>query len=130
MPGTLFTVTSTVAGALCPPRFSLRMTWIVNTVVAPTGSGVKTIDPVVLEAQVRVRSNDPFDRFFGGRSLLGTRTVPAGIVSDALTIEVASPEGEGTVFLVRFPALDHAPSVEHGQEQSDQDENLPELCHA
>ncbi|HEX9766742.1 MAG TPA: BatD family protein, partial [Nitriliruptorales bacterium] len=57
--------------------------------LVPTGVGTRTISPIVLEAQVRVRDTDPFDRFFGGRSLFGASTVPAGITSDPLTIVVA-----------------------------------------
>jgi hypothetical protein len=37
---------------------------------------------------VRVRADDPFDRFFGGRSLFGGGTVPAGVVSEPLAITV------------------------------------------
>jgi hypothetical protein len=56
--------------------------------LVPTGAGERTVDPIVLEAQVRVRADDPFDRFFGGRSLFGGGTVPAGVVSEPLTITV------------------------------------------
>jgi len=56
--------------------------------LVPTGPGQRTIDPIVLEAQVRLRRDDPFDRFFGGRSLFGGGTVPAGVVSEPITIEV------------------------------------------
>lgn len=55
--------------------------------LVPTGVGERTIEPIVLEAQVRTRSNDPFDRFFGGRSLLAGST-PIGVVSEELTIDV------------------------------------------
>ena len=55
--------------------------------LVPTGVGERTVEPIVLEAQVRVRGNDPFDRFFGGRSLFDS-TVPAGVLSEAVTITV------------------------------------------
>ncbi len=55
--------------------------------LVPTGVGARTIEPIVLEAQVRVRRDDPFDRFFG-RSLFGGTTVPAGVVSEPVTITV------------------------------------------
>ena len=62
--------------------------------MVPTGVGRRTIEPIVVEAQVRVRGNDPFDRFFGGRSLLGGGAVPAGVLSDPVTIDVeALPPG-------------------------------------
>jgi hypothetical protein len=56
--------------------------------LVPTGAGERTVDPIVLEAQVRVRADDPFDRFFGGRSLFGGGTVPAGVASGPLAITV------------------------------------------
>jgi hypothetical protein len=81
--------------------------------LVPTGSGVKTIDPVVLEAQVRVRSDDPFDRFFGARSLFSTRTVPAGIVSDSLTIVVDPlPPGAPEPFSGVVGSLDMVASLD------------------
>lgn len=62
--------------------------------MVPTGVGRRTIEPIVLEAQVRVRGNDPFDRFFGFRSLLGRGTVATGVMSDPITIDVdALPSG-------------------------------------
>ncbi len=55
--------------------------------LVPTGSGERTLDPIGLEAQVRVRRRDPFDDFFG-RSLFGTGTVSAAVISNPLTISV------------------------------------------
>ena len=62
--------------------------------LVPMGAGTRTIDPIVLEAQVRLRGADPFDRFFGGRSFFGGSSVAAGVVSEPLTITVeALPAG-------------------------------------
>ncbi len=57
--------------------------------LVPTGSGQRTIDPIGLEAQVRVRRGlDPFEEFFGRSSLFGTTTAPATVLSNPLTITV------------------------------------------
>ena len=55
----------------------------------PTSAGRKTVDPMSIEAQVRVsrRSLDPFDDFFSGGSLFG-RVVPQLVTSDPLSIDV------------------------------------------
>ena len=57
--------------------------------LVPSGVGERTIEPLGVEAQVRVqrRSRDPFDSFFGGSSLFGTR-VPVTVLSEPVTIEV------------------------------------------
>jgi len=56
--------------------------------LVPTGAGERTIDPIGVEVQVRVRSRDPFDDFFGGSSIFGSRTVPTSAASNRLTITV------------------------------------------
>ncbi len=58
----------------------------------PTGPGTKTIEPLSIEAQVRVRrrSRDPMDDFFdrfGRGSLFGTN-VPVVVASQPVTVEV------------------------------------------
>jgi hypothetical protein len=55
----------------------------------PTGSGTRTLEPVGIEAQVRVRrrSLDPFGNFFDRSSLFET-TVPAAVLSDPIQLEV------------------------------------------
>jgi hypothetical protein len=54
----------------------------------PTGVGTKTIDPMTLQAQIRVQgSRDPFRDFFGGGSLFG-RNVSQLISSSPLELEV------------------------------------------
>jgi hypothetical protein len=61
----------------------------------PTGPGKRTIEPLAIEAQVRVRrrSRDPFRDFFG-ESLFGTR-VPVGVASEPVDIEVLPLPAEG-----------------------------------
>jgi hypothetical protein len=60
--------------------------------VVPSGPGERTIEPLGLEVQVRVRrsdpSRDPFGDFFGGSSLFGSTVVPTAVLSNPLTIAV------------------------------------------
>ncbi len=57
--------------------------------LVPTGSGRRTIDPIGLEAQVRVRRGfDPFEDFFGRSSLFGATMAPTTVLSNPLTITV------------------------------------------
>jgi hypothetical protein len=57
--------------------------------LVPTGPGMRTIEPVGIEAQVRVRrGRDPFEDFFGRSSLFGAASVPVTVSSDELAIEV------------------------------------------
>ncbi len=68
-----------------------------RAILFPTGSGMKTLDPLSLEAQVRVRNRrtpDPFGDFFGRSGLLGRRT-PVAIASQPVTIEVLPPPASG-----------------------------------
>ena len=66
----------------------------------PTSAGAKTLDPLTIEAQVRVRqrSRSPFgDQFFGG-GLFGSR-VPVVVGSDPIEIEVLPhPAGQPDSF--------------------------------
>jgi len=59
-----------------------------RVVLVPTGAGERTLGPVGLEAQVRVRSRDPFDDFFGRSSLFGTSFASTAVLSNPLTISV------------------------------------------
>ncbi len=54
----------------------------------PTGPGVRTVEPLAIEAQVRVRRRprDLFEDFFS-ESLFGRR-IPVGLASEAVEIEV------------------------------------------
>jgi len=56
----------------------------------PTGPGSKTLDPMSVEAQVRVRDRSAFDPFgdIFGRSSLFDRNVPVVVASRPVTIEV------------------------------------------
>ncbi len=58
--------------------------------LVPTGPGERTLDPLGVEAQVRVRrrSADPFEDLFGRSSLFGTTVVPTTVLSNPLAIEV------------------------------------------
>lgn len=60
-----------------------------RTALFPTGPGTKTLDPIGLEAQVRVRNRsfDPFGDIFGRSSLLDSR-VPVAVRSRPVEIEV------------------------------------------
>jgi len=56
--------------------------------IVPTGSGERTLEPLGLEAQVRVRRNDPLDNIFGRSGLFGTSTVPTTVLSEKVTLQV------------------------------------------
>ncbi|NCG33114.1 MAG: hypothetical protein GWP44_09535 [Proteobacteria bacterium] len=63
--------------------------------MVPTGSGPRTLDPLGIEAQVRVRnSRDPFEGVFGRSSLFGTSVVPISVLSNPIGLDIqALPEG-------------------------------------
>ena len=66
-------------------------------ILFPTGSGPKTLDPMSVEAQVRVRDRgvfDPFGDIFGRSSLLDRR-VPVMVASLPVSIEVLPLPVEG-----------------------------------
>lgn len=64
----------------------------------PTGAGLRTVEPIALDAQVRVRSRDPFDDFFGG-SVFGGRSVRTSALSNPVTISVDPlPDGRPSPF--------------------------------
>ncbi|MEX2048145.1 MAG: BatD family protein [Gemmatimonadota bacterium] len=66
--------------------------------LVPTGSGERTLEPLGLEVQVRVRREDPFGGFFG-RSPFGTAVVPTSVLSNPVTIAVeALPPGRPEPF--------------------------------
>ncbi|MDX1646575.1 MAG: BatD family protein [Longimicrobiales bacterium] len=57
--------------------------------LVPSGAGERTVEPIGVEAQVRVRAGrDPFEDFFGRSSLFGTRTVPTTVLANPVRIEV------------------------------------------
>ncbi|MFC1639250.1 BatD family protein [Gemmatimonadota bacterium] len=64
------------------------MATIKKLALFPTGTGTKTIDPMTMQAQIRVQgSRDPFRDFFGGGSLFG-RNVSQLISSAPIELEV------------------------------------------
>lgn len=55
----------------------------------PTGAGTREIEPIGVEAQVRVRgTRDPFSDFFGRSSLFGSSSAPVTVLANPLSIEV------------------------------------------
>lgn len=57
--------------------------------LVPTGAGRRTIEPIGVETQVRVRAGrDPFEDFFGRSSLFGTRSVTTTVLANPVTIDV------------------------------------------
>lgn len=87
----------------------------------PTGSGPKTIEPLTLEAQVRVQRRsrsrfgdpfgDPFGSVFGG-GLLGSR-IPVVVGSDAVDIEVLPlPPGQPDSFSGLVGRLEVSASID------------------
>jgi hypothetical protein len=56
--------------------------------LVPSGTGTRTLEPVGLEVQVRVRRSDPFGDLFGGSPLFGSSVVPTPVLSNPLRIVV------------------------------------------
>ncbi len=58
--------------------------------LVPSGVGEHTLEPIGVEAQVRVQGRrDPFEDIFGRSSLFGgSTTVPTTVISNALSIDV------------------------------------------
>ncbi len=67
-----------------------------HSVLFPTGPGTKTVEPMTVEARVRIqqRSRDPFQDFFNRSSLFGS-IEPVLVASEAVEIEVMPLPGEG-----------------------------------
>ncbi|MYI06044.1 MAG: protein BatD [Gemmatimonadetes bacterium] len=87
----------------------------------PTGAGSRTLDPLTIEAQVRVPDRtptglDPFGDFFG-RSSLFDRRVPVAAASQPVTIEVLRPPAEGrpASFSGHVGTLDIATSTDRAE---------------
>jgi len=80
----------------------------------PTGPGTRTIEPIGVEAQVRVReSRDPFTDFFGRRSLFGSSTVQTTVLAEPVTIEVDPlPAGRPEPFSGVVGSLDVSASLD------------------
>ena len=67
-----------------------------HSVLFPTGPGAKTVEPISVEARVRVqrRSRNPFEDIFNRSSLFGS-LVPTLVTSDPVDIEVLPLPVEG-----------------------------------
>lgn len=87
---------------------------IQRVALVPTGVGQRTIEPLGIEAQVRVRGRrDPLDRIFGRGSLFGTSLVPTSVLSNSLTIEVQPlPPGRPEPFSGVVGSLDITAEVD------------------
>ena len=82
--------------------------------LVPAGAGERTIEPLGIEAQVRVRrGRDPFGGLLGRSSLFGTTVVPTSVLSNPLTIEVEPlPPGRPEPFSGVVGSLDIAAAVD------------------
>ncbi|MEM7414636.1 MAG: BatD family protein [Gemmatimonadota bacterium] len=80
----------------------------------PTGAGPREIEPIGVEAQVRVRgSRDPFSDVFGRSSLFGTSSLPVTVLANPLTIDVRPlPGGAPEPYSGIVGALDVDASVD------------------
>lgn len=56
--------------------------------LVPSGRGTRTLEPIGLEVQVRVRRSDPIGDLFGGSPLFGSSVVPTSVLSNPLRIVV------------------------------------------
>lgn len=79
-----------------------------------TGPGLRMLEPIALEAQVRVRGGrDPFDNFFGRASPFGSVAVPTTVQSNTLSIDVQPlPEGRPDDFTGIVGALSLAADLD------------------
>lgn len=85
--------------------------------LVPTGPGERTLEPLGLEVQVRLRRPDPFGDPFGGlfgrNPLFGTTVVPTTVLSNPLTIAVEPlPPGRPEPFSGIVGSLRLAASVD------------------
>jgi hypothetical protein len=83
--------------------------------LVPTGPGPRTLEPLGVEAQVRVRrpGRDPFQDLFGRSSLFGSAVVPAAVLSNEVTIQVDPlPPGPPEPFSGMVGSLDVTASLD------------------
>ena len=86
----------------------------------PTSAGAKTLEPLALEAQIRVRrrSRSLFDDPFFGGGLFGSR-VPVAVASDPVAIEVLPlPAGQPDGFTGLVGRLDVSASIDRTEAQT------------
>jgi hypothetical protein len=90
--------------------------------LVPTAPGDRTLDPLGVEAQVRVRrGSDPFEGLFGRSSLFGSTIEPTAVLSNPLTIEVRPlPPGRPEGFSGLVGTLDVEASVDRAQVDANQ----------
>ena len=90
----------------------------------PTGTGTRTLDPLGIEAQVRVRDQralDPFGDILG-RSSLFSRREPVAVASRPVTIEVIPTPADGRPdsFAGHVGPLDVSASVDRTEVQANE----------
>lgn len=93
-------------------------------VVVPTGPGERTLDPLTVDARVRVQrgrsGRDPFDRLFGG-GLLGTTVESVGLRSDVATLTVQPlPDGAPQPFSGVVGSIDVTASLDRASVGADE----------
>ncbi|MEK9501132.1 BatD family protein [Gaopeijia maritima] len=93
-------------------------------VVVPAGPGERTLDPLSIEARVRVQQRrsgqDPFDRLFGG-GLFNTTVESVGLRSDAATLTVESlPPGAPEPFSGVVGSLEVTASLDRASVDADE----------
>lgn len=67
--------------------------------LVPTGPGTRTVEPVGLQVQVRVRRSSPLPDIFGDPFFGGTSVLPTTVLSNPLTINVSAlPAGRPEPF--------------------------------
>ncbi len=95
-----------------------------RVVVVPTGPGERTLDPLSIEARVRVQQRraeqDPFDRFFGG-GLFNTTIESLGLRSNVVTLTVESlPPGAPEPFSGVVGSLEVSASLDRNSVDADE----------
>ncbi|MEQ9568788.1 MAG: BatD family protein, partial [Longimicrobiales bacterium] len=96
-----------------------------RVVLVPTGAGQRTLDPLGIEARVRVQRQgrdrlDPLDRFFG-EGLLGTTVESVALLSDQAGLNVEPlPPGAPEPFTGVVGALDVTASLDRASVDADE----------
>jgi len=94
-----------------------------HSVLFPTGPGTKTVEPMSVEARVRVQrqSRDPFEDIFNRSSLFGSM-VPTIVTSEAVDVEVLPlpTEGRPASFTGLVGRLDVAATLDRSDVQTNE----------